>query len=117
MAKQKNNRLIMYLGGAVVLLLIFVMIAKSAGWIGQENGTKVSVAKAELKTIIESVSANGKIQPEVEVKMSSDVSGEIREMYVKEGDSVKAGQLLARIDPELYQSALDRSEASLNNSR
>jgi HlyD family secretion protein len=114
---QKNNKLIWYLGGAVVLLVIFAVVGKNAGWIGKEEGIKVSVAKAEHKTITETVSANGKIQPEVEVKISSDVSGEITEMYVKEGDSVLAGRLLARIDPELYQSALDRAEANLNNSR
>lgn len=114
---NKSNKWIWYLGGAIVVLIIFVVIAKSAGWIGGQDGIKVSVAKAERKTIIESVSANGKIQPEIEVKMSSDVSGEIKELYVKEGDSVHVGQLLARIDPELYQSAMDRSEASLNNSR
>jgi HlyD family secretion protein len=114
---KKTNKWLWYLGGAVVALIIFVMIAKSAGWIGNKDSIKVSVAKAEKKTITESVSANGKIQPEIEVKISSDVSGEIKELYIKEGDSVYAGQLLARIDPELYQSAMDRSEASLNNSR
>lgn len=100
-----------------MLLIIFAVVGKSAGWIGKEEGIKISVAKAERKTIIETVSANGKIQPEVEVKISSDVSGEITEMYIKEGDSVLAGRLLARIDPELYQSALDRAEANLNSSK
>jgi HlyD family secretion protein len=114
---QKSNKLIWYLGGTVVLLIIFAIVGKKAGWIGQEEGIKVSVSKAEFKTIIETVSANGKIQPEVEVKISPDVSGEITFMDIKEGDSVKAGALLARIDPELYQSALDRAEATLNNSR
>jgi HlyD family secretion protein len=116
MAKTQN-RIIWYLLGAVALLVLVVIIGKSAGWIGVEEGMKVSTAKTEIRTIVETVSANGKIQPEVEVKMSSDVSGEIRELYVKEGDSVTAGKLLARIDPELYQSALDRTEASLNNSK
>ncbi len=115
--EKKSNKWIWYLSGGVVLLIVFVIIGKSAGWIGNEVTIKVSVAKADKKNIVESVSANGKIQPEVEVKISSDVSGEIKELYVKEGDSVLAGKLLARIDPELYQSALDRSEATLNNSR
>jgi HlyD family secretion protein len=114
---KKSTKWIGYLGGLIGVLIIFIMIGKSMGWIGNPEGIKVSVAKSEKKTITESVSANGKIQPEVEVKISSDVSGEIKELYVKEGDSVRAGKLLARIDPELYQSALDRSEASLNNSR
>lgn len=114
---KKTNKTIWYLLGVFAVLVIFILIGKSAGWIGKEKATKVSASKVELKTIIETVSANGKVQPEVEVKISSDVSGEVRELFVREGDSVKAGQLLARIDPELYQSALDRSEASLNNSR
>ncbi len=117
MKTQKKNNTFKYLGIAVVVLIIISIIGKKAGWIGKVEGVKVLVAKTELKTIIETVSANGRVQPEKEVKISSDVSGEIRELYIKEGDSVVAGQLLARIDPELYQSALDRSDASLNNIR
>ncbi len=117
MKTQNNNKTFKYLGIAVVILIIIAIVGKKAGWIGKLDGVKVLVAKTELKTIIETVSANGRVQPEKEVKISSDVSGEIRELYVKEGDSVVAGQLLARIDPELYQSALDRSDASLNNIR
>ncbi len=115
MAAKKKNNLLLYLGIGVGVLIVFAIIAKQAGWIGKKEGIAVTIAKVERKTIIESVSANGRIQPEKEVKISSDVSGEIRELYVKEGDSVIAGKLMARIDPELYQSALDRSEASLNN--
>ncbi|MES2689408.1 MAG: efflux RND transporter periplasmic adaptor subunit [Bacteroidota bacterium] len=115
--KKRSNKMLITLGLLVVVLLIIVVIGKSAGWIGSEEATKVAVTKALVQNITESVSANGKIQPEVEIKISSDVSGEIRELYIKEGDSVKAGQLLARIDPELYQSALDRTEAALNNSK
>src|SRR5574343_142876 len=115
--KRKSNRLFIILGIAAVVLIIFTLIGKKAGWIGGDDATKIAVSKAELQTITEGITANGKIQPEVEVKISSDVSGEIRALYVKEGDSVKAGQLLARIDPELYQSALDRTDAALNNSR
>ncbi len=117
MKTQNNNKTFKYLGIAVVMLIIIAFVGKKAGWIGKVDGIKVLVAKTELKTIIETVSANGRVQPEKEVKISSDVSGEIRELYVKEGDSVVTGQLLARIDPELYQSALDRSDASLNNIR
>lgn len=115
--KKRGNKLMITLGVLVAVLLVIVIVGKSAGWIGNEDATKVAVTKANVQSITESVTANGKIQPEVEIKISSDVSGEIRELYVKEGDSVKAGQLLARIDPELYQSALDRTEASLNNSK
>lgn len=116
MAKS-NNKILWYLGGAALVLIILAVVASKSGWMGKDEGIKVSVSKVELKTIVETVSANGKIQPEVEVKISSDVSGEITELFVKEGDSVRAGTLLARIDPELYESARDRAEASLNNSK
>jgi HlyD family secretion protein len=115
--KKKKNNTVKYLIIGVVVLVIVAVIGKNAGWIGKKEGLPVTIAKVERKTIIETVSANGRVQPEKEVKISSDVSGEIRELYVKEGDSVVAGKLMARIDPELYQSALDRSEASLNNTK
>ncbi len=115
--KKRSNRLLLFLGITVVVLLLVLLIGKKSGWIGGDDLVKVATTKAEKASITESVTANGKIQPEVEVKISSDVSGEIRELYIKEGDSVKAGQLLARIDPELYQSALARTEAALNNSK
>ena len=115
--KKRSNRLLLFLGIAVVVLLLVLVIGKKSGWIGGDDLVKVATTKAEKASITESVTANGKIQPEVEVKISSDVSGEIRELYIKEGDSVKVGQLLARIDPELYQSALARTEAALNNSK
>lgn len=117
MAAKKKNKLLIYLGIGVGVLILFLIIGKSAGWIGKEEGIKVSTAKSERRSIMETVSANGKIQPEVEVKISSDVSGEVKQLYVKEGDSVIAGTLLAVIDQELYQSALDRAEAILSNSR
>jgi HlyD family secretion protein len=114
--KKKSNTL-KYLIIGVIVLIIVAVIGKQAGWLGKSEGIPVTIAKIERKTIIETVSANGRVQPEKEVKISSDVSGEIRELYVKEGDSVVAGKLMARIDPELYQSALDRSYASLNNTK
>lgn len=81
------------------------------------KGTEVEIEKVQRRTIHETVSASGKVFPEKEVKISSDVSGEIVELYVDEGDSVKAGQVLARIDPEAYESAVEGAEASLNNIR
>ncbi len=81
------------------------------------KGEAVTVEKAELRNISEKVMASGRIYPETEVKISSDVSGEIVELYVAEGDSVVAGQVLARIDPDTYISAVERGEASLNNSK
>lgn len=101
------------------LLGIFVLLAGFAVWKGQSKpkGTAVNVVDTEQRTIRETVSASGKIFPETEVKISSDVSGEIVELYVKEGDSVVVGQVLAKINPDTYMSAVQRGEASLNSSK
>lgn len=78
---------------------------------------EVYTEKAATRDIIEVVSATGKIQPETELKISSDVSGEITEMHVKEGDQVKKGDLLCRIKPDLYVSAIDRVNATVNTTK
>lgn len=101
----------------VVVALIFGIIAKKKGLIGKPDETKVATEKVTKRTIVEVVSANGKIAPESEVKLSPDVSGEIIELYVKEGDLIKAGQLLAKINPEIYLSNYDRTVAALNTSQ
>lgn len=101
----------------VVVALIFGIIAKKKGLIGKPEETKVATEKVTKRTIVEVVSASGKIAPESEVKLSPDVSGEIIELYVKEGDLIKAGQLLAKINPEIYLSNYDRTIASLNTSQ
>jgi HlyD family secretion protein len=98
---------------AVVLIGILVG-AKKAGWIGQPKGTEVTLAKAVKADIIETVIASGKIQPEIEVKMSSEVSGEIIELPVEEGQKVEKGQLLVRINPDIYYAAVNRAKASVN---
>jgi HlyD family secretion protein len=116
MAKKKS-RLIPILIGVLVLVLVGVLVAKKAGWIGKEEGTEVVLAEAKTAEIIEKVSASGKIQPETEVKISPDVSGEIIELHVEEGDSVVKGQLLLRIRPDNYQSMVDAQEASVNTMR
>lgn len=101
------------------LLGIFLLIGGYAIYKGQSKpkGTAVTLVSAEKRTIKETVSASGKIFPETEVKISSDVSGEIVELYVKEGDSVVVGQILAKINPDAYVSAVERGEASLNGSK
>ena len=83
MAKFPKLKTGQWLAIAVVLLIVFALIGKKAGWIGQSELTKVAVEKAEPRTIVESVLANGKIQPEIEVKLSSEISGEIIGLYVK----------------------------------
>lgn len=105
------------IGIVAAVLLVVLTLAKSLGWIGKEEGIKVTAEKPEKRSIVETVSANGKVQPEVELKISADVSGEITELYVKEGDVVKKGTLLCRINPELYISSLDQSNASVNGAR
>lgn len=101
----------------VVVALIGGIIAKKKGLIGKPEETKIATEKVTKRTIVEVVSANGKIAPEKEVKLSPDVSGEIIELYIKEGDLIKAGQLLAKINPEIYLSNYDRTVAALNSSQ
>jgi HlyD family secretion protein len=102
---------------AIVVIIIGLAIAKKQGVIGKDNNVKVTAEKAALRSIVETVSANGKIQPETEVKISPDVSGEVVELYVNEGDQVKAGDLLAKIDPKIYASNYDRILAGLNTQK
>jgi len=100
--------------GIGILIILTVVLVKYM------NGNKpfeVYTQKATTRTIIELVSATGKIQPETELKLSSDVSGEITEMTVKEGDQVKKGDLLCRIKPDLYVSAIDRVNANVNTTK
>ena len=117
MAKKKSNRLLFILLGAVVLLVVFAVIGKQAGWLGKEKPTEVELSQVKRVDIVEKVSASGKVQPEVEVKISPDVPGEIIELKVQEGDSVVKGQLLIKIRPDNYISAVDRARASVNNSK
>jgi HlyD family secretion protein len=116
MSKKKSStrKLIIIFSVVIVLLIVFVIVGKKAGWIGSsEKVYEVETAKAKLKTITQVVSASGKIQPEVEVKLSPDVSGEIVALPVKEGQYVKKGELLLRIKPDIYQASIDQLQANL----
>ncbi|WP_257656537.1 efflux RND transporter periplasmic adaptor subunit [Parapedobacter lycopersici] len=115
MAKKKNTLKYVLIGA--VILLILVVVANKAGWIGQGDVIKVATDKVEKRTVNEQVSASGKVHPEVEVKLSSEVSGEIVELNVKEGDVVTKGQVLCRIRPDILQSGYERAVASLNAQR
>ncbi len=115
--KKKSNKLIYILIGAVVVLLLFVMIGRSQGWIGKPKELEVELTKAKRTTIIEKVSASGTVQPVTEVKLAPEVSGEIRELMVEDGDSVSKGTLLVKIRPDTWLSQLERAEASLNQQR
>ncbi len=101
----------------IPLLVIGAVIAKKQGFIDKKALIKVATETAEERTIIETVSASGKIYPELEVKITPDVSGEVVKLNIQEGDSVKAGELLAKIDPEVYVSFVDRAEAAVKTAK
>lgn len=100
---------------SIITLFILLVLANKNGFLGGEKPLIVKTEEVFKGTITETVPANGKIQPEIEVKISPDVSGEIIELNVKEGDWVNQNDLLLRINPEIYAANLERMEASLNN--
>ncbi len=114
---MKKNKALYILLAVTLLAIILAAVGKKAGWFGKELTYKVAVEKGKYRTIIETVSANGKIQPETEVKLAPDVSGEIVELNVKEGDYVHAGDLLVRIKPDVYISARDRAAAAVHSAK
>jgi HlyD family secretion protein len=114
---MKKKKIIRYSIIGVVALIILLAVGKKMGWIGKQDVVEVAVEKAQKRTIIETVSASGKIQPEVEVKISPDVSGEVVELLIKEGDKVKKGDLLAKIKPDIYESNYEQMQAALNSQK
>lgn len=115
--KKKQNLELKKLGVGVFILAILLLIGTLTGIIKTETALMVETEKVERRIITETVSASGKIQPEVEVKISPDVSGEIVALLVKEGDRVEKGDLLIKIKPDIYKSILERSKASLNTAK
>ncbi|HAG05876.1 MAG TPA: efflux RND transporter periplasmic adaptor subunit [Cryomorphaceae bacterium] len=112
------NKRLWILVTAVVLLGTVGVVGKKQGWWGSTGDQlEVETVKLQVQTIVETVNAAGKIQPAVEVKISPEVSGEIIALPVVEGQAVKRGQLLAKINPDIYQSMLGRAEAALNMAR
>jgi HlyD family secretion protein len=114
MKKKNIIRLSIAVG---IILIVFLLIAKKSGWIGGDATLEVFTEKVTKRSITESVSASGKIKPEVEIKISPFISGEVVKLLVKEGDEVKQGQLLAEIDPEIYKSSFEQSMAMLNGQK
>ena len=107
-----------YLIGAALVIVVVLIVLSKKGIIGnKEKMIDVEVARADTMTIIETVSATGKIQPEIEVKISSEVSGEIILLPVKEGQVVKKGDLLVKINPDLYTSGYNRTIAGLSQTK
>lgn len=115
--KQKSNKLIYWLIGSLIVIILVLVVGKSAGWIGKPREMEVELAKVKRVTIVEKVSASGTVQPVTEVKIAPEVSGEIIELLVEEGDSVKRGQLLVKIRPDTWESQLQRAQASLSQQR
>ena len=114
---MKKKTLFIIIGIALALILLLI-VGKKAGWFGKTGNFKeVEITKIEPINIIETVSATGKIQPEIEVKLSSEVSGEIIELPVVEGQAVEKGDLLVRVNPDIYQSNVNRAQAGLETSR
>ncbi len=102
---------------AVVLIGTLIGLSKSGVIGSKDKGTEIEIANVAASTIVETVSATGKIQPEIEVKISSEVSGEIIALNVKEGQVVKKGDLLVKINPDLYTSSYNRTISNLSGTK
>lgn len=105
------NKKLKWIIFSLITLIVLLVILKKSGVLGKDEGTKVSAEKVTRRSIVETVNASGKIYPEIEVKMSPDISGEIVELNVEEGDSVKKGQVLARIYGDIYATQRDQAAA------
>ncbi|WP_445455761.1 efflux RND transporter periplasmic adaptor subunit [Flavobacterium sp. HNIBRBA15423] len=113
-----SKKSIYILLGTIIGLIIVLVALKKGGVIGNNDDSKeVEVAKVSQMSIVETVSATGKIQPEIEVKISSEVSGEIIQLPIKEGQQVKKGDLLVKINPDIYVSGVNRTAASLSTTK
>ncbi len=114
---MKSKKLFVYIIVLAIIAIALLIVGKKNRWFGKGLTIKVAVEKAERRDIIEIITSNGKVQPQMEVKLSPDVSGEIIELKVKEGDIVKKGDLILKIKPDNYISARNRVEATLNNTK
>ena len=105
------------LGVAVAIIVLLIVLSKTGAIGNKDKGKSVESAKVTATTIVETVSATGKIQPEIEVKISSEVSGEIIALNVIEGQVVKKGDLLVKINPDLYTSGYKRTLSNLSGTK
>ena len=114
---KKKTNWVLYISILCVVIIVLLLVAKKAGWIGQDVTVKVATEKVQKKDITEIITANGKVEPQKEVKISPEVPGEIIELPVKEGDEVQKGDLLVVIRPDIYISNRNRLEAALNSQK
>ncbi len=113
MKKKTKKRWLIWGSLAVVIILIIFAVNKG----GKNKGIRVTVEEVESRTLTETVSANGKIEPAVDVMISPYISGEVVELYVREGQEVEKGDKLAKIDPEIYISSYERAEANVSSQK
>lgn len=109
---SKTWKIVLWIGGIFLLLVILIF-----SFSGKKGESEVTTDKAQKRTIVETVSASGKLQPQTEIKIQSEVSGQIIELPVKEGDIVERGQLLVKINPDLYMAAINRADAALSSAK
>lgn len=103
--------------GILVIIIVLLIVLSKAGVFGKDEGTKVTAEKATVRNITETVTASGKVFPEIEVKISPDISGQIVELNVQEGDTVHKGQVLAKIYADIYSSQRDQAQAVVAQSQ
>ncbi len=108
---------IVWIVGILLVLVVLLIVLKKAGVIGKNEGIKVATEKAVQRTIIETVNASGKVYPEIEVKVSPDISGEVVDLMVNEGDTVRKGQIVARIYADIYASQRNQAVAGVNQAK
>ncbi|MDX2003001.1 MAG: efflux RND transporter periplasmic adaptor subunit [Chitinophagales bacterium] len=113
----RTRKILFILLGVVILLVVISSVGKSKGWFGAGKPSEVTVATITKHDISETVTGTGKIYPQTEIKISPDVSGEITSLPVEEGDSVKAGALVVKIRPDIYESMVNQAEASVNQAK
>lgn len=117
MAKKNKKKRRLIIWGSIALIIVLLVVGKKSGVLWPEPLEQVTLGKPEVRTIVELISANGRVQPVTEVKISPDVSGEIVELNVEEGQQVEKGILLLKIKPDTYQSMQERAMATLNSSK
>ena len=114
---MSKKTIYLLIGGAVAVIVLLIVLSKTGVIGNKDKGKSVEIANIKTTTIVETVSATGKIQPEIEVKISSEVSGEIIALNVIEGQVVKKGDLLVKINPDLYTSGYNRTLSNLSGTK